>query len=531
MWELALRQLGLDADASPAMPFGDALAGSDLQAMAKLPGTSGAGSILSDPLIQQLMQGVGVDGGAGVADAGSAAWLASVGVDPAALPPWDATQPSGSATAAGGVLASDRDPSLAAAGTAAAGRLPPAPPRRGSRETPDGRTAAAAQRTHSQQSHLQRLMSDIVAPSKRGPFKAPRRMAKKPASASIVKALSAAVMMDMDGFAGLGANAIDTEMSGLYQDALQEGEDIGVHEESLNADNSEYLFTPDQMGQLREQQMQNFQLVMQAFLISCTEVGPHSLRARHWKKQLDQLALWHSLGTRESPSDLMSADGLGRFGSLIASAERQRATTGVAGMTECGRFAPNPASFFAIPGITAVIPDIYEAVDEIHRATQLSGDHEPKGSDCGSGGSSGGDAGAGGHAAAAAAAAAEVRSFDRNMDFTAQCQCTAISAEDFKSALMLGSVFPRMYLQMRNGKRKAEEEAEAPDEKMQAVAAPNTARQMALLPAGSSRTDGSGDAKGLAHLPGMKPLAPLVKAAPRIVRGGAKADNGRVRIA
>ncbi|KAJ2714965.1 hypothetical protein H4R19_001457 [Coemansia spiralis] len=528
-WELTLRQLGLDADASPAMAFADALAGTDLRDIAKLPGTSGAGNILADPLIQQLMQGVSIGNGApgtSGTDASTAAWLSSMAVDTATLPPWDA---------AGRAQPGDRNPLLAAAsganGAVAVHEQPGRTPRRGSREASDGR--AAGQRVHSQQSHLQRLMSDIVAPSKRGAFKAPRRMAKKPASASIVKALSAAVMMDMDGFGGLGSNAIDTEMSGLYQDALQEGEEIGVQEESLNADNCEYLFTADQMSQLREQQMHNFQLVMQAFLISCTEIGPHTQRARHWKKQLDQLALWHSLGTRETPSDLMSADGLGRFGSLIASAERQRASTGVVGMTECGRFAPNPASFFAIPGITAVIPDIYEAVDEIHRATQLSGEHDAKSSD------GSGDAGAGGHrtaaaATAAAATAAEVRSFDRNMDFTAQCQCTAIAPEDFKSALMLGSVFPRMYLQMRNGKRKAEEEAEAPDDKMQAVAAGSggAARQMALLPAGSSRTDGSGDSKGLALPPAMKPLAPLAKATARRGRGASgKGDSGRVVIA
>ncbi|KAJ1735082.1 hypothetical protein LPJ61_000744, partial [Coemansia biformis] len=554
-WELALRQLGLEADGSPAISFADVLAGTELEGIAKLPSSSGSTNILADPLIQQLMQGVNIGGDGGSSSVGHAAWLSSMAIDPAALPQWSVVESSGTdgdliaaaKAPSGGRQAGYKDLSLAEFASGASGAPDPAmgsaqtgkAQRHGGRALGvagvggsggDGAEGRAVHRTHSHQSHLQRLMSDIVAPSKRGAFKPPRKLMKKPASASIVKALSAAVMMDMDGFSGLGSNAMDTEMSGLYQDALQEGEDIGVQEESLSADNCEYLFTADQMSQLREQQIQNFQFVMQAFLISCAEVGPHTQRARHWKKQLDQLALWHSLGTREAPSDLMSADGLKRFGSLIESAERQRASTGTVGMTECGRFAPNPASFFAIPGITAVIPDIYEAVDEIHRATQLSADHDPKGGD-GSGGG-GADATKSG-ARKAAAPTVEMRSFDRNMDFTTRCQCTPIAPDDFKSALMLGSVFPRMYLQMRNGKRKAEEEAESPEDKVQVVVASGGSKQMALLPAGLPRADGGGGGEGKGHalLPGMKPLAPLVKPGSRTAAGGggAKGAGAAVR--
>ncbi|KAJ2495189.1 hypothetical protein IWW47_004195, partial [Coemansia sp. RSA 2052] len=101
------------------------------------------------------------------------------------------------------------------------------------------------------------------------------------------------------------------------------------------------------------------------------------------------------------------------------------------GMTEFGKLPPNPASFFAIPGITAIIPDIYEAVDEIHRAA---------------------------HVAAAAAdadtsgGACEVRSLNGAMEFTPRCACTAVRG--FKSAMVLECVFPRLHLQLRNGKRK-----------------------------------------------------------------------------
>ncbi|KAJ2810979.1 hypothetical protein FBU31_007870, partial [Coemansia sp. 'formosensis'] len=237
--------------------------------------------------------------------------------------------------------------------------------------------------------------------------------------------------IDVDGLLGSEAGGMDTEMSGLYQDALQEGEELDVQEESLQADSSEFLFTGDQMAQLRAQQLMNFQLVVQAFLIACAELGPHAPRARHWRRQLDQLALWHSLGTRESPTDLVSEEGLERFAQLIESAER----CGTGGMTEsAGRFAPNPTSFFAIPGITAIIPDIYEAVDEIHRAAHVTSDSDSSG-------------------------AHEVRSLNAAMEFTPRCTCTAVRG--FKSAIVLECVFPRLHLQLRNGKRKAETETES----------------------------------------------------------------------
>ncbi|KAJ2350972.1 hypothetical protein H4S02_013701, partial [Coemansia sp. RSA 2611] len=244
---------------------------------------------------------------------------------------------------------------------------------------------------------------------------------------------------DVDGLLGSEAGGMDTEMSGLYQDALQEGEELDVQEESLQADNSEFLFLGDQMAQLRAQQLMNFQFVVQAFLIACAELGPHAPRARHWRRQLDQLALWHSLGTRESPTDLVSGEGLARFAQLIESAER----CGAGGMTEsAGRFAPNPASFFAIPGITAIIPDIYEAVDEIHRAAHVAPESESSG-------------------------ALEVRSLNAAMEFTPRCNCTAVRG--FKSAIVLECVFPRLHLLLRNGKRKAEADTDGVMGKRQAT--------------------------------------------------------------
>ncbi|KAJ1942131.1 hypothetical protein FBU59_003289 [Linderina macrospora] len=271
---------------------------------------------------------------------------------------------------------------------------------------------------------------DMNSPQKRGgTAKTPRKRKKKSssASASIVRALSAASAVEMDGS---GEAGVTTEVDGLYQDALQDGESIDVQEESLQADNSEFLFTAEQMAQLRDQQTANFQLVTQAFLLACAEESPHAARARHWKRQLDRLALWHSLGTRESPNDSLSSGGLRRFGTLIESAERRRARTGVcAGVTETGQPAPNPASFFAIPGITAAVPGLYEAVDEIHRAAQLARE------------TSTGDA--------------VVRSFGPRMDFTSTCACTPVGA--FRSALALECVVPRLRDAVGHGKRRGDD--------------------------------------------------------------------------
>ncbi|KAJ2798319.1 hypothetical protein H4R20_004864, partial [Coemansia guatemalensis] len=492
-WEMALHQLGLATSAADTS-FASTLPN---------PNSSGTGSdLVPDALIQQLMQGVadtssGETQGAGAANASQATWLPSIAADSNILSQLgfgdsSGAGPSGSVSAATdlpqkGAQAEEHGQAAGEATTAAApgdapGTVPRLSSRNGARDT-DALDARGVHRSHSHQSNLQRPGGETTTPSKRGMFKAARKLTKKPASTSLVKAL----MMD-----GLGANDIDTEMDGLFQDALQEGEDLDVQEESLSMDHGALLFTADQLALLREQQMQNFQFVSQAFLISCAETSPHAERSRHWKRQLDQLALWHSLGTRESPSDLMSPGGLRAFGDLIESAERQPVQSGAVAITASGRFAPNPASFFAIPGITAVVPDIYEAVDEIHRATQLSGDIEkPEGERIAR------------VRRPAPGAQPVVRSYDSNVNFTAQCRCTPIAPLHFKSALVLECVFPRMHLELRNGKRKAAD-----------ADSPENSKQQALLP----RSD-SGD-RELATLPGMKPLAPLVKPMPRNMCAG-----------
>ncbi|KAJ1993495.1 hypothetical protein GGI25_002759 [Coemansia spiralis] len=364
----------------------------------------------------------------------------------------------------------------------------------------DGQTIQRQSSSQDQQ-NKDLSLEDSANLSSRGQSKTPRKRKKKATSASVVKALSAAAMIDADGLVGPDQNVMDTEMSGLYQDALQEGEELDVQEELLTADSSEYLFTAEQMSQLREQQVLNFQFAMQSFLISCVETGPHGKNARHWKRQLDQLALWHSLGTRESPSDLMSSSGLQKFGDLIESAERVRARTGAIGMTESGRFAPNPTSFFAIPGITAVIPEIYEAVDEIHRATQLPTGHETKSNK--QQGSHGDKSRIFGSAVAPAASASEVRSFDGSMEFTSKCQCTPVT-DTFKSAMVLECVFPMLYVQMRIRKRKAEEGVDGDGQG--AGGGNGSNKHFAVQPDGSIAPASS---NRLLNLPGVKPLAPL----------------------
>ncbi|KAJ2554788.1 hypothetical protein EV175_002473 [Coemansia sp. RSA 1933] len=380
--------------------------------------------------------------------------------------------------------------------------------------------------------------SELISLARLGKAKTPRKRKKKAAAASIAKALSAAAAIDADGFIGLEQNGMDTEMSGLYQDALQEGEEIDVQEELLIADNSEFMFTAEQMSQLREQQVQNFQFVTQSFLITCAESGPHGRLTRHWKGQLDQLALWHSLGTRESPSDMMSSGGLQQFGELIESAERVRARTGTIGMSESGRFAPNPASFFAIPGITVVIPEIYEAVDEIHRTTQLSANHETtaKGEQSGSTNSSSGSGGGGGKKdgrGSSAKRVPEVRSFDENMGFTRECKCTALT-RGFKSAMVRECVFPKVFKQVtRRSKRKTSADVADSDGRVQGSSGDkHLAVQVQESPVLSARRDsgsvggasGSSAGSGLLQLPGTKLLAPLIKPISR--QNSASHDSG-----
>ncbi|KAJ1966397.1 hypothetical protein GGI12_000107 [Dipsacomyces acuminosporus] len=536
-WDYALNQLGFSSDASIAIgttEHGSPNAGA--MSAISVSGNTGSTSLLApDPLIQQLMQGVAdmsKHGEGGSADTEHSIWKPNA-ANTAMLPEWNSGATSGIGSSIDRVKSNQKGTtrSLGKQAGKKAAQLHPSGPGPGpaSARTPKklSKSSSAIESPSSkaaakqQQSMQQRASGDGGTPLKRGMLKTPRKR-KKVTSESIAQVLSAAVKGDTDSLLIGEQNGIDFEMSGLYQDALQEGEEIDVQEESLVADNSDFLFTSEQMSQLREQQVQNFQFVTQAFLISCAESGPHGQRARHWKKQLDQLALWHSLGTRESPSDLMSKDGLKQFGTLIESAERMRARTGTVGVTEYGRFVPNPASFFAIPGITAVIPDIYEAVDEIHRVTQLPAEHDGKGSE-GSTSSSDSKAeyfiGMLGNTSmihGSSNAGAETRSFDGSMDFTPKCCCTP--TRGFKSALMIECVFPRLYLEMRNVKRKASDAIVEGEVK----AADAGSRHQAILPA-SSRNEGGGSKQ--ARHTNSKPAAPQARPISRQL--SAPAGKGR----
>ncbi|KAJ2892453.1 hypothetical protein IWW38_003215, partial [Coemansia aciculifera] len=431
-WSLALNELGLGSvSMAPvvSLPFGSVTSGLDDSRRLFEP----------DSLLQQLMQGVadlgrspggnGVDSNSGNGDAivsGQSVWLPNAASGSTMLPQWDvfnvSTAPSQSIESAAGKLADDS--AVSARGVSEA-----------SKEAVQAKEGGASCTSSQQQKQSGDLQMQPPLP-RRGLLKAPRKRhsAITVGSSSYKKAMLAAeragvpaaataaatatvtvTAVDTDGLLASETGAMDTEMTGLYQDALQEGEDLDVQEESQQTDSSEFLFMADQMAQLRAQQLMNFQFVVQAFLLTCAELGPHAPRARHWRRQLDQLALWHSLGTRESPTDLVSREGLARFAQLIESAERRR---GGGGVTEFGTLAPNPASFFAIPGITAIIPDIYEAVDEIHRAA-----HVVPTADSESGSSN------------ARVEAPEVRSLNSAMEFTPRCNCTALRG--FKSAIVL----------------------------------------------------------------------------------------------
>lgn len=278
-----------------------------------------------DPLIQQLMQNV-ADMGQGN-DNQQSAWLPN------------ATDPDIMAAASAG--STDLSSALAM-GSTDKQRVPPSST---SKLQPTFSTigmGSAVQRTASHPANTMMAMvetdssadkqSSVQQPNDEAvTLKTPTSLGKKrsnkkktAASSSIVQALSEAAMLEPSNTA---SGEIDTEMSGLYQDALQEGEVLDVQEEALVADSSEFLFLKEQMDQLRQQQLQNFQFVVQAFMIrSRGDDGPHSEQARYWKGQLDQLLLWDSQGT-------------------------------------------SPTSFFVIPGIRIVVPELYAAMDEMHRAT------------------------------------------------------------------------------------------------------------------------------------------------------------------
>ncbi|KAJ2731032.1 hypothetical protein IW152_004845, partial [Coemansia sp. BCRC 34962] len=471
-WNLALSELGLGST-SAAASMAPGLSLQFGQVSSEL--GDDRGLFAPDPLLlQQLMQGVvdlgrntGSTNGGGDSVVGSqSVWLPNAASDSTLLPQWDAANGFSIATTTAALPKASAKAANKVSNASAASEVP-----KDAAQTSKGVgvSRTALQQNKQQQQQQSQAPADLLS-TRRGLLKAPRKRhsAIGVGSNSYKKAMLAAeragppAPIDVDGLLGSEAGGMDTEMSGLYQDALQEGEELDVQEESLQADNSEHLFLGDQMAQLRAQQLMNFQLVVQAFLIACAELGPHAPRARHWRRQLDQLALWHSLGTRESPTDLVSGEGLAaRFAQLIESAER----CGAGGMTEsAGRFAPNPASFFAIPGITAIIPDIYEAVDEIHRAAHVAPESD---------GSGGG---------------LEVRSLNAAMEFTPRCNCTAVRG--FKSAIVLECVFPRLHLQLRNGKRKPEAEAEADGVVVVGK------RQAALPPAPSSHSH---------HLPTLMP--------------------------
>ncbi|KAJ2157162.1 hypothetical protein GGF46_004706 [Coemansia sp. RSA 552] len=527
-WELTLKQLGWNDGAQTTEPLAGVQPGADLAGIGG--SADGSGPLLPESIIQQLIHDVASNSksaetvpGAVASAAAQQDWLAEIAADSSVFTAWTIDESSGTGEETGAAEQAGEDAAAAdgsvdedeAAQSTSA--LTDAKSRKGHRHSSSASRRGAGRaisRSSSNQNQLQKLISDMATPTTRGLQRASRRRVQKMASAassSIVQALSAGAVPAAD--TGADPTAIDTtEMSGLYQDALQEGEQIDMRDRM--ADNSDLLFTGEQMRQLREQQVQNFQLVLQGLLTSCSEVGPHDERSRHWKRQIDQLALWHSLGTRESPTDLMTADGLGKFGDLIESAEHRYLRTGTVGITESGRFAPNPASFFAIPGITAVIPDMYEAIDELHRATQLSNEHYryAEASD-GTGASANIGASAEtrttAHRAQAEAEAAAaitatrgketVRSFDRSLEFTRVCECTAIAPDEFKSPLVLETVFPAVYLNVRNSKRKMNEAAS--EDSVFGT------KFQALQPSPPVKLDVEAMARATAQ--GMKPLAPL----------------------
>ncbi|KAJ2723826.1 hypothetical protein GGI07_002365 [Coemansia sp. Benny D115] len=479
-WSAALSELGLgmgmptSTSASVNDTASTSVLAVDSHSKDPMAGAAGGGqsngtTFSPDPLIQQLLQGaadISSTKGDLMGNVPQSAWLANAS-NSTMMPQWSTSDDNGIGfnLAAGGSSGAVPGKQAGKKTTSAGGaKAPTKIARSGSRNSAS--TAAAAgdvpsssktsKRQITHQDQLQQLlMGEGGLMSKRGHLgKMQRKWAKKKAtSASIAKVLSTAAHIDADAMGSGEVNGIDPEMSGLYQDALQEGEVLDVQEESLIADNSEFLFTSEQMRELREQQMQNFQIVTQALLVTCAEVGPHVPRAQHWKKQLDSLVLWHSLGTREASGALMSSEGLEYFAGP-SELPKESVTEGHLVRRQLGQLAPNPASFFALPGITAVVPGIYEAIDEIHRATQITAIDldarvagDPVDFGCGSGG--------GAHSADDSG---EVHIFDSKMNFTSSCECTPTHC--FRSAILLQCVFPSLYIRMRNngdaglGKRK-----------------------------------------------------------------------------
>ncbi|KAJ1932691.1 hypothetical protein GGF37_006973, partial [Kickxella alabastrina] len=325
---------------------------------------SDSAAIASDLPIQQPLPGfAGVDGGCNVVQDASQSAQPSDIVGATNLPllcprnsPFELTGTTSSAKRRGKTVVSGSGAPKASGNT----------PRGANRARLSGlfTEGKAAQRNPLQSNQLNEpLLDDPNAPLKRRKSMSQRKKeAAKAASATIARAMSSTSSIDVQEFLLAEAGSMDTEMSGLYQDALQEGEKLDVQEKSLLADSSELLFTIEQMQELRKQQLQNFQIVTQSLLLSITDSGPHHQRSLHWKRQLDNLSLWHSLGTREALCSPAVASTLRSSASLLDNSVANA----------YGSAVPNLASFFAIPGISTVLPSLYEAIDEIHRSTQLT---------------------------------------------------------------------------------------------------------------------------------------------------------------
>ncbi|PVU88172.1 hypothetical protein BB561_005990 [Smittium simulii] len=144
------------------------------------------------------------------------------------------------------------------------------------------------------------------------------------------------------------ASNADTDLESLYQEALQAGEEINYKNESQNINESDFLFTEDQMNTLREQQQENLQLVLQSYLIECFQNGPHTDAALHWKNQMINI---YNTSNKYSKSHLLNV--------TVDSRDLQ-------------------LSFLCIPGINILVPFILYLVADIHCTFQLSEPNDSK---------------------------------------------------------------------------------------------------------------------------------------------------------
>ncbi|KAJ1890045.1 hypothetical protein LPJ66_007703, partial [Kickxella alabastrina] len=448
-WDKTLSQLGLNTgtivDSGMSAGAGGLLAVGSFSKVAHTGlGTVGEGdkesdsaAVASDLPIQQLLSGsAGADGECNVVQDASQSAQPSDIVGATNLPllcprnsPFELTGTTSSAKRRGKTVVSGSGGAPKASGNT---------PRGANRARLSGpfTEGKAAQRNPLQLNQLNEpFMDDPNAPLKRRKSMSQRKKeAAKAASATIARAMSSTSSIDVQEFLLAEAGSMDTEMSGLYQDALQEGEKLDVQEKSLLADSSELLFTIEQMQELRKQQLQNFQIVTQSLLLSITDSGPHHQRSLHWKRQLDNLSLWHSLGTREA---LCSPAVAGTLRSSAPPLDNSVANA-------YGSAVPNLASFFAIPGISTVLPSLYEAIDEIHRSTQLtsvSSDMRIDNSSLGIKSSASSKSLASGHDSV------EVRALVNGTVFKDTCQCTP--TRNFSSTLLVQCVFPAMHEQAR----------------------------------------------------------------------------------